>query len=425
MSTDTIEAAAFPEDTSVEDFAAAARAFLDSRLERRSSRSGSFVWGEGSDDVSIVEEKTPEEQAREVAAACEWARARFDAGFGWIDGPRELGGAGLTAAHRAAYRDLERRYELPDQSCMTIGLGMVAPTIAAHGTETTRNAYLAPLQRGDLLACQLFSEPGAGSDLASIATRAVRDGDEWVVTGQKVWTSNAQFCDIGEIICRTDPDAPKHRGLTAFVVDMNAPGVEVRPLRQMTGGAGFNEVFLHEVRIPDDHRLGDVDGGWAVALTTLANERASIGSGMGLGPGPGPFQRIVELLRQHGDPGDPLLRQDIARLFTSERISAWTLARGQAAAVPGPELSILKLRGTYHLLEVAAFAERVLGPRVAADTGEWGTFAWADLVCGAPGARLGGGTDEVLKNIIGERVLGLPKEPGPDSSTPFKDLPRS
>ena len=193
----------------------------------------------------------------------------------------------------------------------------------------------------------------------------------------------------------------------------------------MTGGAGFNEVFLHEVRIPDDHRLGDVDGGWAVALTTLANERASIGSGMGLGPGPGPFQRIVELLRQHGDPGDPLLRQDIARLFTSERISAWTLARGQAAAVPGPELSILKLRGTYHLLEVAAFAERVLGPRVAADTGEWGTFAWADLVCGAPGARLGGGTDEVLKNIIGERVLGLPKEPGPDSSTPFKDLPRS
>ena len=160
-----------------------------------------------------------------------------------------------------------------------IGLGMVAPTILAHATDEVKERYLRSLWRGDIVACQLFSEPGAGSDLAGLQTRAVRDGDEWIVTGQKVWTSGAHLSDIGEIICRTDPDAPKHKGLTGFVVDMHAAGVEVRPLRQMTGGASFNEVFFTEVRVPDSHRLGDVNGGWTVALTTLMNERAAIGGG--------------------------------------------------------------------------------------------------------------------------------------------------
>ena len=162
-----------------------------------------------------------------------------------------------------------------------IGLGMVAPTILAHATDEVKEAYLRPMYRGDIVGCQLFSEPSSGSDLASLQTRAVRDGDEWIVNGQKVWTSGAQFSDIGEIICRTDPDAPKHRGLTGFVVDMHAPGVEVRPLRQMTGGASFNEVFFTDVRMPDSHRLGEVNGGWTVALTTLMNERAAIGGGGG------------------------------------------------------------------------------------------------------------------------------------------------
>ncbi len=410
----------------VEEFTEQARAFLEANALRR-SRTG-FLWGEGDDAVPIVEERTPEEDAEALARAREWAARRYDAGFGWIDGPVELGGRGLGPAHKQAYRGVEAGFEVPDLSYFTIGLGMVAPTIAAHARPEVQAAYLPGLHRGDLLACQLFSEPGAGSDLASLSTRAERDGDEWVVTGQKVWTSNAHLADLGEIICRTDVDRPKHRGLTGFIVDMRAPGVEVRPLRQMTGGAGFNEVYLTEVRIPDSHRLGDVNGGWEVALTTLANERAAIGSGMGLGRGPGPFDRVIELTRRFGAATDPTVRDELARLYTADRVAAWTLKRGLArvgsGAPPGPELSVLKLAGTANLARMSGFVSRVLGPRLAADTGEWGTFAWSKFVCGVPGSRLGGGSDEVLRNVLGERILGLPKDPGPDPRTPFRDIPR-
>jgi acyl-CoA dehydrogenase len=181
----------------------------------------------------------------------------------------------LTQAHDRAYTSLESQYRIPSQSCFGIGLGMVAPTILAHAIDEVKTRYLPGLYRGDLIASQLFSEPGAGSDLAGLQTRAVRDGEEWIVNGQKVWTSGAHYSDIGEIICRTDPDQPKHRGLTGFVVDLKAPGVEIRPLRQMTGGASFNEVFFTDVRIPDDHRLGDVGQGWTVALTTGAKHATS------------------------------------------------------------------------------------------------------------------------------------------------------
>lgn len=400
---------------SLSEFRGDAERFLDDHATRKAPRR-TFAWGEGSDDVSIVEEKDAEQERHDVDAAKRWARTRYEAGFGWIDGPAELGGRGLSTAHKQAYRELEGCYEVPDQSIFTIGLGMVGPTLLAHATPEVQRAYLPGLHRGDVIACQLFSEPGAGSDLASVATRAERDGDEWVLTGQKVWTSNAHLADIGEAICRTNPDAPKHKGLSAFVVDMRAPGVTIRPLRQMTGGAGFNEVFLDEVRVPDSHRLGDVDNGWAVALTTLSNERAAIGSGMGLGRGPGPFERLVALVREHGDGGDAVTRQQLAAIYAQQRIASWTLARGMDAAqrtgVPGPELSVVKLQGTANLLAIADFVSHVLGPRLLADTGEWGTFAWSKLVCGAPGARLGGGTDEVLRNVVGERVLGLPKDRG-------------
>jgi acyl-CoA dehydrogenase len=411
----------------IEAFEAESRSFLDANAARAETGER-FVWGEGSDNVSLIEEKEPGQDEAELAEAKAWAATRWEAGFGWIDGPTGYGGRGLSAQHKQAYRSLEAGYALPDQSFFTIGLGMVAPTILAHATDAVKERYLGALHRGDVLACQLFSEPGAGSDLASVTTRAERDGDEWVISGQKVWTSNAHLSDIGEIICRTDPDQPKHKGLTAFVVDMRAPGVEIVPLRQMTGGAGFNEVFLTDVRVPDDHRLGGVNEGWGVALTTLLNERASLGSGMGLGRGPGPFARVVELLRHHGDPHDPIRRQQVAALYAQQRVSAWTLGRGvakmQAGELPGAELSILKLLGTHHLRDLSDFVGAVLGPKLAADAGEWGTFAWSQLVCGIPGGRLGGGTDEVLRNIIGERVLGLPKEPGIDSTTPFTDLLR-
>jgi len=408
------------------EFRAAALAFLDANAARKPDTA--FVWGEGDDDVSIIEERQPDEDAAELARSKEWAARRFDEGFGWIDGPEALGGRGLTAAHRQVYRSLESGYAVPDQSYFTIGLGMVAPTIAAHATGEVQQAYLKPLHRGDLVACQLFSEPGAGSDLAGLSTRATRDGDDWVVTGQKIWTSNAHLADLGEIICRTDFDQPKHKGLTGFIVDMHARGIQVRPLRQMTGGAGFNEVFFDEVRIPDSHRLGDVNAGWTVALTTLANERASLGSGMGLGRGPGPVERLIALARHFGRDRDPVVRDQLARMYTADRIGAWTLRRGMEAArrggPPGAELSVLKLAGTQNLERMARFVGTVLGPRLLADSGEWGTFAWSKFVCGVPGGHLGGGTDEVLRNILGERVLGLPKDLGIDARTPFSRLPR-
>ncbi|MEZ5321795.1 MAG: acyl-CoA dehydrogenase family protein [Microthrixaceae bacterium] len=401
----------------LDEFTTAARAFLDGHARPRAADRG-FVWGEGDDFVGIVEEGDPDTERAAVEAARAWAAVRYDAGFGWLTGPVDAGGAGLGAEHLRVYRTLEAGYDVADQSIFTIGLGMVAPTIAAHGIEEIRRRFLVPLHRGDVIACQLFSEPGAGSDLASLSTSAVRDGDSWVVNGQKVWTSNAHHAQIGEIICRTDPAAAKHAGMTGFLVDMDAPGVEVRPLRQMTGGAGFNEVYFDDVRIPDAYRLGEVGAGWSVALTTLMNERASIGSGMGLARGPGPFERLVELVRVSGLDEDRIIRDRLARLYVEQRVIAATSKRAQASMragrLPGPELSILKLAGTRHLLHIADFVAEVLGPKLCADVGEWGTFAWTKLVCGVPGARLGGGTDEIIANIIGERVLGLPREPKPN-----------
>jgi acyl-CoA dehydrogenase len=301
---------------------------------------------------------------------------------------------------------------------------MVAPTILAHAIPAVKERYLRAMYRGDIVGCQLFSEPVAGSDLAGIQTRAVRDGDEWVLSGQKVWTTGAQFSDIGEVIARTDADQPKHKGLTGFLVDMRAPGVEVRPLRQMTGGASFNEVFFADVRVPDDHRLGDVNAGWTVALTTLMNERAAIGAGSGRGSGM--LTRAIALAKAFGVAGDPIVRQRLSDLVIRARVGEYTNRRAldkiRAGQLPGPELSMAKLAGTQLSTRLADFVSDVLGPRLTADTGEWGTYAWGQLVLGTPGMRIAGGSDEVMRNIVGERVLGLPKDPGIDSTSPFRDL---
>jgi acyl-CoA dehydrogenase len=401
------------ETISLEQFRADARAFLDASAQPRAERA--FEWGQGSDRISLFPESDPEADLRELAAARAWANQVFDAGFGWITGPVELGGRGLSRDHQWAFFALLGGYDTPPTNVFGVGLGMVAPTIEAHARPEVQRATLAPLHRGDLVACQLFSEPGAGSDLASVQTRAVRDGDEWVVSGQKVWTSFAHLSDIGEILCRTNPEAPKHQGLTAFLVDMHAPGVEVRPLRQMTGGASFNEVFFTEVRVPDTHRLGEVDGGWGVALTTLMNERAAIGGSGGAGTG-GP-DRLLELVRHQGKADDPLVRQQVAQLVAHSKVASWTTQRAMAqvarGGVPGPELSIAKLALTRNLQLTCDLAASVLGPALVADGGGWGTYAWSELVLGLPGVRVAGGTDEVQRNIVGERVLGLPKEPRP------------
>ncbi len=399
-------------DISLAQFTESATEFLDAHAQRRGE--SKFVWGEGSDRVGMLDEKTPDQERAEVAAAKAWKQQEFDAGFGWITGPIEYGGRALPVSYDRAYREIVGRYSIPSQSPFGIGLGMVAPTILAHAIPEVRERYLRPLYRGEIIGCQLFSEPIAGSDLAGIQTRAERDGDEWILTGQKVWTSGAQYSDIGEIITRTSPDKPKHKGLSMFLVDMHAPGVEVRPLRQMTGGASFNEVFFEEVRVHDSHRLGDVDEGWTVALTTLMNERAAIGGG-GAGVGSMNLNRFVQMAQHFGVSDDPMIRQGLADAFIRSSVARYTnlraMAKIRAGQLPGPEMSIAKLALTQNMMKVNQLVGEILGPRLVADSGEWGTFAFSEMVLGTPGMRIAGGTDEVMRNIVGERVLGLPKEP--------------
>jgi acyl-CoA dehydrogenase len=388
--------------------------FLDANAKPRAALAG---WGQGSDRIGIFTEKTPEKERAEVEEAKAWRGRVFDAGLGWITGPARYGGRALPASFDRLWQSLEGRYEVPSMARFGIGLGMIAPTILAHGTDALKERYLRSMFQGRIIACQLFSEPGAGSDLASLQTTARRDGDEWVVNGQKVWTSGAQYSDIGEIICRTDPIVPKHRGLTAFIVDMGAAGVVVRPLRQMTGGASFNEVFFTDVRIPDDHRLGAENDGWGVALTTLMNERAAIGSGgVGATVGTG---RLMELVRHAGRADDPVVRQRLADLWINTSVSRFmglrAMERIRAGQLPGPEMSVTKLALANNLRRVSDLVSIALGPKLAADSGEWGTYAWAEFVLGVPGVRIAGGSDEVMKNIIGERVLGLPKDPPVDT----------
>jgi alkylation response protein AidB-like acyl-CoA dehydrogenase len=413
------------QDISPETFEEQARDFLEANNQKKEA-ARTFVWGEGSDKVAMFDERNRTDESNDLHRACDWRGKKYDAGFGWITGPVEYGGRGLPGAYEKAFNALEAQYQVPNQGAFTIGLGMVAPTILAHGSETAKQRYLAKMYRADIVGCQLFSEPGAGSDLASLQTKAERDGDEWVITGQKVWTTGAHYSDIGEIIARTDPELPKHKGLTGFIVDMKAPGVEVRPLRQMTGGSSFNEVFFNEVHVPDADRLGDLNNGWNVALTTLMNERAAIGAGGGGGGGINLYARVIEMVRHLGLGDDPVVRDRLADLVIHGRVSGYNNQRAmdkiRAGQLPGPEMSIAKLAGTMNMRRLGEFVSHVLGPKLIADTGEWGTYAWSTLVLGTPGGRIAGGSDEIMRNIVGERVLGLPKEPGIDSKSPFREL---
>ena len=411
-------------DITLEVFEKEARDFLDANVAKKEAEK-KFVWGEGSDKVAMFEEKDRETELADVRKAQAWRAKKYDAGFGWITGPKEYGGSELPNSYERVWNSLESQYQVPNQSAFTIGLGMVAPTFLAHGSQAAKDLYLKKMYRGDLVGCQLFSEPGAGSDLASLQTKAERDGDEWVITGQKVWTTGAQYADIGEIIARSNPDLPKHKGLTGFIVDMRAPGVEIRPLRQMTGGASFNEVFFNEVRVRDDHRLGDENNGWNVALTTLMNERAAIGAGGG-GGGVNLYARVIEMVKHFGLNDDPIIRNELANLLIHQKVSGYNNQRAmdkiKSGQMPGPEMSIAKLAGTLNSLRLGAFISKVLGAKLIADSGEWGTYQWSQLILGAPGGRIAGGSDEVMRNIVGERVLGLPKDAGIDSVSPFRDL---
>ena len=350
--------------------------------------------------------------------------ALADAGLAGLTWPTPWG-QGLTSEHQRVFNEEAAGYELPTTAYI-IGLGMVIPTMIEFGTDAQRERYVAKALRGEEIWSQLFSEPGAGSDVASLQMRAERDGDEWILNGQKVWTTGAQLSDFGAVIARTNPDNPKHRGITMFVIDFKASGVDIRPLRQMNGGSGFNEVFFTDVRIPDANRIGEVDDGWRCAIAMLMNERVAIGSGGGGGRNVG-VKPLVDLARRRGVLDDPVVRQGIADVYISTQIMGYigqrTRAAVKAGKAPGPEGSIAKLAG-------ALLARRTsdLGIAIAGAGGQaWESdnpreSRWALSVLSAPASRIAGGTDEVQRNIIGERVLGLPKEPQVDRDLPFKEL---
>jgi len=410
-------------ETTEEQFVQEATEFLEANVSRKGERA-SFVWGEGPDNAAMFEQVDRDQELIDLAESKVWQAKKHDAGFAWISGPDDLGGQGQPRKFERLWSQLESQYDTPNADFFGIGLGMVAPTFITHGQRDVVGDIVPKMYRGDLVGCQLFSEPGAGSDLASLQMRADRDGEEWILNGQKVWTSGAHYSDVGEVIARSDFDQPKHKGLTGFIVDMNSPGIEVIPLRQMTGGTNFNEVYFTDVRIPDSHRLGDVNHGWGVALTTLMNERASIGSG-GSGGG-GSFTKLREMIRHFGLSDDIRTRNHLMEIYTFGKVLSWSNQRTmdslKAGKTPGPEMSLSKMNLTRQMRSTCDFVSEVLGPRLITDTGEWGTYSWSEYLLGVPAMRIAGGSDEVMRNIVGERVLGLPKEPGVDTTSPFREL---
>jgi alkylation response protein AidB-like acyl-CoA dehydrogenase len=364
-------------------------------------------------------------------------RDRFDAGLAWVHFPFGLGGLGASRTLQSIVEAAFATAGAPDNNPrkIGIGLGMAAPTILAHGTEAQRKRYLRPLWTGEEVWCQLFSEPGAGSDLANMSTRAVRDGDDWVINGQKVWTSLAHEAQRAILVTRTDPSVPKHAGLTYFMADMTAPGVEVRPLRQITGEAEFNEVFLTDVRIPDRDRLGEVGNGWRVAQTTLMNERVSIGSA-DVPRERGIIYPLAQAWRAHPETRTPGLHDALLRLWVGAevaRLAGKRMRQQLAAGQPGPE-------GSAQKYVFATLNQAITGLELEVD-GEAG-LRYDDWTLRRPervdmfgrsagyrylrakGNSIEGGTTEILRNIISERVLGLPSEIRVDKDVAWKDLPR-
>lgn len=359
-----------------------------------------------------------------------WQATKADAGWACITWPKEFGGRGASAIQNVIWNQEEAKFDVPP-NLFSIGQGMLAPTIMAHGTPEQKDLYIEKLLRADEIWCQLFSEPAAGSDLAGLRTTAVKDGDDWIVNGQKIWTSGAHYSERGMMVTRTDPSAKKHAGITYFIVDMDSPGVEIRPIRQINGASDFNEVFFSDVRIPDKNRVGAVNDGWRGAITTLMNERATIGSAGGFGAG---IQDLMKLAREtewNGRPAieDPAVRQRLADFYVKLKGLEYTGYRALTAlsrgTTPGPENSIGKMVGALLRQEMAAFALDLQGPAgVLSDPATAsleGAFQFSYLA--APGLRLAGGTDEILHNIVAERVLGLPGEPRMDKDLAFQEIP--
>jgi len=372
----------------VDAFRARARTFLADHAEPDDR---------GTATLEVFTERTPEEDAAWVEANRAWQRTLFDAGFAGLTIPVDVGGQGLGLGHALAWAEEESAFAVP-RGLFGVSLEMVAPTLAVFGSPPQRAAVRRMLS-GDELWCQLFSEPEAGSDLAAVRTRAVPDGDAWRVTGQKVWTSEARHARFGYLLARTDADAPRHAGLTAFAVDLHQPGVTIRPLRQMTGGASFNEVFFDDAPVPAGGVLGGVGNGWKVAMTTLGFERfTTFGRGM---------YRLVQRAAALGWP-DPVGRQGMAKVLTEHRILGWLEDRLQAGVnlgqAPGAEGTLAKLAFVRLVRSLAEVTTTRTGAAAVTAPDDW-----QRVLLAAPGLRIAGGTDEILRNLVAERVLGLPR----------------
>jgi alkylation response protein AidB-like acyl-CoA dehydrogenase len=397
-------------------FRSEVRRWLDEHAPRRPA--GGMATGRGMALSEAAE--------REHVTRCKgWQRTLYDGGWAGITWPKEFGGRGGRPMQQVIFNQEQAHYDV-SSGAFAVAIGMVGPTLIAHGTDQQKERYLDAMLRGDELWCQLFSEPGAGSDLAGLATRAVPDGEGgWIVNGQKVWTSGAHFSDWAILLARTDPDQPKHRGITYFVVDMRTPGIEVRPLRQITGAAHFNEVFLTDVYIPATNVIAEVNGGWGPAITTLANERTAIG-GSGAG---GAFGDMVALARRAGLDEDPVVRAQLAAAYTRGQLIRYLGLRVQTAIShgrpPGPESSVIKLALSRHMAETGDLVMALSGPYGAlSDVSALDGGLWQQQFLGQWAIRIGGGTEQIQRNIIGERVLGLPGEPRVDKAVPFKALAR-
>lgn len=400
-------------------FRAECRAFFEKNAPRKAGHAA--AQRTRADDAASL--------AAALAAAKDFQRRKTEAGLAAITWPKAFGGRGLPPIMQVIFNQEQAGFEVP-RGFFEIGLGMCIPTLMKHGTPEHAKRYVPKAVRGDEIWCQLFSEPVGGSDLAGLITRAVRDGDDWVINGQKIWTSGAHYCDFGIIVARTDPNVAKHEGLTMFFLDMKSPGIEVRRIRQVSGTSNFNEVFFTDVRVPDSQRLGAVGEGWKVSLTTLMNERLAVGDA----PAPD-FDDIFHLAREVTIDGKPAIADRAMR----ERLADWyvetqglkltkfrtmtALSRGQT---PGPEASITKLVSATKLQEIASTGMDLLGEGGSLmEEGETPAAAlFQQALLYSPGLRIAGGTDEILRNIIAERVLGLPADMRADKDLPFNKIPR-
>jgi len=401
----------FEDTPELADFRSDVRAWLDANARRRTDKL--YVGMEG------------EEAFREAKA---WYRKKAEAGYACLTWPQEYGGAGLTPLHDVVWAQEVENFITRDAH-FVIGIGNCGPAIMHFAEEAAKRELLPRMASAEDVWCQLFSEPAAGSDVAGLRTRAERDGDTWVINGQKIWTSGAQYSDYGVVLTRTDPNVSKYAGLTMFMIDMRQPGVEVRPIKQMDGGQHFNEVFFNDASVPDAYRLGDVGGGWSAALTVLMSERLAIS---GIQPTGFPqFLDLVRSLQLNGEPvaADPVVRERLATWYSqyaglqaANKRMITAVAKG---GIAGAEASLGKLVGAVMNQEIANFTCQLLGPagivQDEALSPERAHFQYS--VLSSPAVRLAGGTDEIMRNIIAEQVLGLPQEPRADKGMAFKDIP--